>query len=190
MTFIDQVATSIHIYLALSLLWFVLLILRRSYREDRFRQNMFALRDELFDYAHSGAILFEHPAYAILRTSMNGMIRFAHRVSISHMVSVYLLKRLIGAEAITQNHQHNLEEAFNDVANLEARLRLRDIHGRMRALLVEHLVKSSLILFVVLGSLIFIAMITGATMKLWNRIWDSIPGFDFLEAEAESVGAQ
>jgi hypothetical protein len=54
----------------------------RSYRVDLFRQRMFELRAELFDEADGGLMDFEHPAYGILRTTMNGYIRFAHRLNL------------------------------------------------------------------------------------------------------------
>lgn len=190
MIVMDQLATITHNYLALTLLLFVLLILRRMYREDRFRQNMFALRDELFDYAMSGAISFDHPAYTILRTSMNGMIRFAHRVTVTHMLFAYFLGKILATDLMIKNHQHTLEASFNSVENLETRLQIRKFHSQMQVRLVEHLVKSSLVLSSVLGVFILIAMVTNATMTFWKRIWEFVPGFDFLEAEAENIGAQ
>jgi cbb3-type cytochrome oxidase subunit 3 len=60
----------------------------KQYRMDRFRQSVFALRDELFDYAAKGKISFNHPAYITLRNLMNGYIRFSHRIS---LVQVLLL---------------------------------------------------------------------------------------------------
>ena len=47
-----------------------------SVRLDCFRQEMFAIRDELFDYASSGRVSFSHPGYRLLRQSMNGFIRY------------------------------------------------------------------------------------------------------------------
>ena len=189
MTFLDQVAISLHNYFAIGLLFFVLLILRRMYRQDRFRQNMFALRDELFDFASSGEIKFDHPAYTILRTSMNGMIRFAHRVTLTHVLVSYVLMNRIGTKALSEDHQKNLEDSFNQVHNLETRLRVREFHDRMRYLLAEHLVKSSLIIFGALSIVIVFAVVRGASKTLWERVWNSVPGFDLLEAEAEDVGA-
>lgn len=49
---------------------------------DSFRQDIFGLRDELFDFAADGNIEFGHRAYGLLRTTMNGYIRFAHDFSI------------------------------------------------------------------------------------------------------------
>jgi len=51
---------------------------------DSFRQRLFGLRDELFDYAAVGNIEFAHPAYAMLRSTMNGYIRFAHKTTVWH----------------------------------------------------------------------------------------------------------
>lgn len=61
-----------------------LLELFRQQEIDRFRQRMFELRDALFLDAANGLIDFDHPAYGELRTTMNGFIRFAHRLSIWH----------------------------------------------------------------------------------------------------------
>ena len=47
---------------------------------DTFRQRVFEIRDEMFDYAAAGNIDFNHPAYGTIRTLMNGYIRFAHRI--------------------------------------------------------------------------------------------------------------
>jgi len=55
----------------------------RQYRIDRFRQNVFSVRDELFLYAAEGGISFEHPAYRTLRNMLNGYIRFSHRITAS-----------------------------------------------------------------------------------------------------------
>ena len=55
---------------------YLLLWRYRAYRVDLFRHKMFKLRDELFDDAADGNIDFNSPAYQLLRTTMNGFIRF------------------------------------------------------------------------------------------------------------------
>lgn len=62
-------------------LTFVLLKLWAEHRLDAFRQEMFAIRDELFDYAADGNINFNDPAYRLLRRYMNGFIRYAHQLT-------------------------------------------------------------------------------------------------------------
>jgi len=62
-------------------LWVLFFWLYRDYRVDLFRQRLFALRDELFDLGRTSQIAFHHQAYGLLRTTINGYIRFAHRLS-------------------------------------------------------------------------------------------------------------
>jgi hypothetical protein len=53
----------------------------RPYLLDRFRSELFDLRDELFDYAADGNIAFEEDRYGTLRMWLNALIRMAHRVT-------------------------------------------------------------------------------------------------------------
>jgi hypothetical protein len=62
----------------------------RGYKVDSFRQKMFYLRNELFDDAARGEIDFSHPSYQILRTTMNGFIRFAHKLDFWTLIAVGL----------------------------------------------------------------------------------------------------
>lgn len=63
-------------------LWFFLFVLYKDLAIDIFRQKMFELRDELFDEAANGVIEFNHPAYVVLRNTMNGFLRFGHKISL------------------------------------------------------------------------------------------------------------
>lgn len=56
-----------------------LLVQYRLLFMEFFRQDLFRLRDSVFDYARSGKIGFNHPAYIMLRHTTNGWIRFAHQ---------------------------------------------------------------------------------------------------------------
>lgn len=65
----------------------------RPHLRDEFRQKLFAIRDELFDFAADGGIPFEHPAYCTLRADVNRLIRFAERLSLSRVVLVLFFVR-------------------------------------------------------------------------------------------------
>jgi hypothetical protein len=71
-------------------IWTIVFWLWPAVRLDCFRQEMFAVRDELFDYASSGRIAFSHPAYKLLRQSMNGFIRYGHQVSFCQFIMTWL----------------------------------------------------------------------------------------------------
>ncbi len=72
-------------------IWIWLAWLYPEYATDIFRQRMFALRDRLFDEALEGRIAFTHPAYGMLRSTMNGFIRFAHRISLGQMLWIMMV---------------------------------------------------------------------------------------------------
>src|SRR5437762_3023113 len=71
--------TAVASTLSLLAIWLLYCWFYRDYRVDLFRQRLFKLRDSLFDYAESGQVSFDHPAYGMLRSTLNGFIRFGHR---------------------------------------------------------------------------------------------------------------
>src|SRR5688572_13211177 len=79
---------------ALLLLWYLFFWLYRDYRLDAFRQTMFALRDELWDYAAAGHVGFDHPAYLLSRQLMNGMIRFGHNINLTWLVVAITVQKI------------------------------------------------------------------------------------------------
>lgn len=49
----------------------------RTMKVDRFREDIFTIRDEVFDYMWKHDLPYDHPAYVNMRTLLNGTIRFA-----------------------------------------------------------------------------------------------------------------
>ena len=84
----SAIITASHLAIGLFALWFWYVICWREHRVDTFRQRLFEVRDDLFDFAASGAIGFDDPAYIILRDLCNGMIRFGHRMNFTRIVAV------------------------------------------------------------------------------------------------------
>ncbi len=187
--FMDQILLSAHTAVALLLLWILIFVLRRGYCEDKFRNELFALRDELFDYGDSGAISFGHPAYALLRVRMNGMLRFAHRATLLQSVVSILFFRAAMHDAV-EEYRQRWQSAISKVERAEVRLKLLDFQERMGLSLARHLVRSSIIFFApaLIGVIVF-TVIRVATVELWKLLAKWIPGFEYLEAEAEQAGA-
>jgi hypothetical protein len=76
--------TSVGILIKLALYTVVIGILLKLWRDllvASFRQNVFALRDELFDYAAGGNIGFDNPAYHDLRLAINSVILYAEKIT-------------------------------------------------------------------------------------------------------------
>jgi hypothetical protein len=107
---------------------------------DEYRQGVFALRDELFDYAASGAIAFDDRSYGLLRSTMNGLIRYAHRMTLPRMYLTLRIGRPV--QANFPPFHTRFTEATNDLspANRKA---LHDFCRRMDVLNLK---------FILLGS--------------------------------------
>lgn len=58
----------------------------RKFRIDLLRFHLFGQRDYLFAAAARGEISFDSPAYRMTRQTINGMIRFAHEVSLWRVI--------------------------------------------------------------------------------------------------------
>lgn len=123
--------------ISLALAFWLLFFLFNAYRVDRLRQQLFALRDSLFDEAASGEIAFSSECYVYTRTVMNGMIRFAHRLSLS---------RVMAGMLIVPREQHAWATARHDAVMGSATAQERALCDRYlteaNKLLVRHLGRS------------------------------------------------
>jgi hypothetical protein len=85
----SEITNALHLAVGLFTVWFLYFVCWREHRVDAFRQHMFSLRDDLFDYAQSGAVSL-NPAYTPLRNVANGMIRYAHRMNFSRVLAILI----------------------------------------------------------------------------------------------------
>ncbi|MDM0054062.1 hypothetical protein [Variovorax fucosicus] len=84
-------ATAVQSLVSISFLFFLVFFLVNQHRVDRLRQQLFFIRDALFDEAAAGRISFDSRAYVYTRTVLNGLLRFSHRVSFSRFFTAALL---------------------------------------------------------------------------------------------------
>jgi hypothetical protein len=144
--------------LCLAITW---LVFYADYHCDSFRQKMFALRDEVFDYAKAGNIAFDHPAYVELRSLMNGMIRFAHRLTLGQLAVIGLNAKKRPREA--DDFSERFEKDLQSVKSGQVRNQMRRYHDQVTRLMVVHFLTGSLLLMVVVGAL-------GATAMIAKRL--------------------
>lgn len=84
-----SVIASVSLTIAIYILW------ANHYRRlfcDRYRQHLFQIRDQLFNKAADGEISFDDPAYHSLRYMINGLIRYAHKVSATSIFLMWLFR--------------------------------------------------------------------------------------------------
>ena len=159
------------------------------FRLDEFRQAVFIVRDELFDFALAGRVSFEDPAYRLLRQSMNGFIRYAHQLTFFRLMCTLLTWKARGEQpALTWAARW--ETALQNT-NPETAKELKQFHSRALALVVKRLVTGSPVLMLALGAMILVAIfqtqwvgikqvVMGAAAETVNRII----GTGLIEEEA------
>lgn len=149
----------------------------RAYRVDRYRYDLFMLRDKLFDVALNGTLSFSDPAYRDMRQRLNGTILMADRV---HWLVVFMYPLSMSKEArkvrttVSPSEYPNLSE--------DARTALRSIQAENHVLMLLHLLYSSpFFLITLLPSLSFVGSIiatqlAGEKFTAWVRV--AVRSFD------------
>jgi hypothetical protein len=148
------------------ILWSVLFFkLLPMYRLDSFRQKMFSIRDEMFDYAAEGNIAFDNPAYVLLRRQMNGFIRYGHRLTVFRCLMTAAIHKVSGISQEGSWHsewQKSLDALESDIV----REKLRSFYQRGMWLAVKRLLCGSPLLWMVLGIFMGQLLLQGATTEL------------------------
>ena len=171
--------------LSLAGLWILYFWFFWKYRIDKTRQELFAIRDELFDYAASGDISFDDPAYGLLRTTMNGMVRFTHEIYFLDLVALFISKYL---STTPGNFTERFNEEINRIQSIEARKKLKEFHIRMNMVIVEHLIKSSIPLLVLAILLVIIIVIQEGWENIKAVLASKFPGISEIDTIAAEVG--
>lgn len=156
----------------------IVTILSRLWSEarlDRFRQRMFSLRDQVFDFAADGNIDFDDPAYRLLRRSMNGYIRYAHQLTFFR-VCVTIIEISLSVHKPNSDWTEQWEKALGSVQNERVREKLAAFHNQSSNLVAERLIMGSPFL---IGLAIFAALFLAIRMGLRNlgAIVNRIPQF-------------
>lgn len=71
--------------------------LLHSQSVDELRSHLFSLRDEMFLYALDHGLL-SNPAYCELRNEMNGLIRYAHKLTITQVLILTITSKYYSGE--------------------------------------------------------------------------------------------
>jgi hypothetical protein len=119
---------------------------------DHFRQDLFALRRELFLMMADGKIEPTHPAYVRLRSTMNGLLRFAERVSL-----VRVTLTMMSLRPLPRRKTQDLIETCEDD---EVRAKLEEINSNVGVCFAALSVFASpvgwlLLVVLVVGSAVF-----------------------------------
>ena len=113
----------------------------RSYRIDAVRQELFELRDQMFELAASEPLLFETRAYQMLEESLNRTIQFAWRFgSVNYLIAFVMHSRY---HPMAQKHHLDWNAALDQLPTTSHRREFEGIRGAMARSLGRHLLLSS-----------------------------------------------
>lgn len=129
----------------LAALFTVLLTLWAEGRLDAFRQEMFIMRDELFDYAAAGNISFDDPAYRLLRRSMNGFIRYAHQLTFFR-ISMTMVELKLARKTSESKWTEEWRNSLQKVRDTQVRIALEQFHDRTMMCAANRLIFGSPVL--------------------------------------------
>jgi hypothetical protein len=169
--------------LALLAVWCVWYFGLREYFLDKMRQRFFEIRDKLFDYAAEGHIDFNHRAYGNLRLSLNGMLRFAHQMSLSRSLLSIVAQGFRPnpvAENLLKNH-------FAPMMTLpaEQKQRLMELHLEMIVTTIMYVSFRTPVLLLGIGMVYVFCKVTSTFSSVTKTCIDCLkPATDVLEAQA------
>jgi hypothetical protein len=164
---------------------FVVVRLFRAHLIDSFRDQLFALRDDLFLYACDEGLL-DSPAHMNLRRLMNGMIRYAHRTSLGRLIALNLARKILG---IPPRVPSTYAEWVVATATLPADQsdRLHQFHAEAMILAVKHMMSASPFLWLVTAVLVVYFRICHSTRLVLDAVANAVRRRmpeDLLESEA------
>jgi hypothetical protein len=162
-----------------ALLWSIFYISFRGYLLDRLRQKLFAIRDELFDFAADGGIGFGEPVYRELRNDLNGLILFAHKMTFLRL----LFGEMLTAPDATTKAMEAWVKRVREMPDPIARGKLLTARERALQEAVLYIVRRSVVLHLALWCAQFAALWLDAVYRLYRSLWRF---GETLEAQARS----
>jgi hypothetical protein len=148
-------------------LWGMWYFLLKEQRIDQFREELFAIRDELFDMAANGELKFQQSAYTEFRVLLNGMLRFAHRANLVGLNIAVLRSHLRkGAPEGFTRWEKSLQELPTPT-----RSKLLRLHQRMAHVYMLHLVTGSVTLSVLVGPPLLVNFFSAICRRVLTASW-------------------
>lgn len=174
--------------LALIGLWVLFFWFYRDYRIDRFRQHIFALRDELFDYAAAGHIAFDHPSYVYVRRNLNGMLRFGHHLTLSWLLARAVTQALWPTPEIDEAFRRERDHRLDSLGG-ETRTVFKSIWERSNIRAAEHIVLSSPVFWILVLPVVAVLFVVLCWRAGAYALLRFFPGIELVDTEAANLGA-
>lgn len=140
----------------------------RQYAIDVMRQQLFELRDQLFDLATEGKLHREGDTYKTLRKIFNANVRFAHEMDWVHMFVFYLMAIMKRKGAIFRNAMH-VAHLVTSIEDAKTRSEVQKLMLKMHLVVAWHVYRTSLVLLLFTPIVFILAAFFTLSAKLLYR---------------------
>lgn len=167
-------------------IFYLFFFLYKDYMNDYTRQELFKLRDRLFDYAADGNIAFDDEAYKTTRTMINGVIRFTHSITLTHWLMMTFF---------SSDEHRNYEKQFSaqfavaiSKLNQDQQKMVKDVLVDTHLLIANHLLKTSPLLLITIEPILILARLVDGVVKAKEVLFASYSLWKPIDAQANFIG--
>ncbi|HHM05234.1 MAG TPA: hypothetical protein ENJ19_05770 [Gammaproteobacteria bacterium] len=144
----------------------------QQYVIDSTRQQLFELRDALFDLASDGEISYDSEAYVILRKMFNTYIRFAHELNWIHVVAYMMLARQKRGEI--SRSALRVEHLIKEILDRRARKKVEEMVAQLHMVSMWHIVRRSLLLMLMVPIVFIISFFFMASANVVAKLYKKL----------------
>ena len=127
---------------------------------------MFEQRDKIFDMARSGQIDFQSSEYRKIRVSIEQNIRFAHQLTLTHLLFIAWSFKLFGKRSDDRG-KSDLFAAVERIEDEELRAEIRRRVLQVHIYMIVMMICKSIIFWLLLPILLVATGIAAATTRLY-----------------------
>lgn len=124
----------------------------KKYLLASYRQDIFELRDKLFDFALDKNIEFNSLVYVQLRIYLNSFIRHAHRLTIYDLVTMIFFFKDV--KMLAKNESIRISNIINQVNDKKTRDFLNNIYQQSLDKSVKYFIKSNPLVWLIIPIII------------------------------------
>lgn len=151
------------------LCWFAYFILWRRVRRESFQQELFHLRDQLFDAATLYQIPYHHPAYYTLRRRLHGFIRHPERATYLHGLICRIWHE--DSDPLPEQSERSFQHALETLTHPQARVVFSSIATELNLSLRRQVISHSILLYslhglMLAGSRVSSSLLSFTTIRL------------------------
>lgn len=170
------------------LAWWLYFVLFKRFRVVLTRKRLFDTRNHLFLLAVDGKLSFDHKAYGMCRKTINGMIRYCHKLSLYRFIFDSILLYYCNRSVI-EMYTKEKKAIHETLTDEQARL-INECYDTIHFTMLNHLVKTCLPLMILTTSIRGLLKL----FKLFNTVRTYIvhiayPGLIAIDSRAREYGA-